>query len=273
MDRRQEFRSEGSRVARPPLLDGPARRSHRRAAWAPARARDGRRSRAMGDTLAEGRSRARRDRRSPVHGVSERGPGAIVRPDPGSDGHLGGHLRPSAGRMDHLCMAGPDRVVASRLLLPASRLSTRSLMAQRGPANPTAARVTRRAPLPAPRWQTPLPRTVVGSWGPDVDGLRRGRARDPARSLATPGDQPRARVRCKDGRLVHRHYLVSAGRQNGKTVGVRSLVGWALTAAGDAGLGAHPRPRARSDASARPVHRRARRSRADPQRSRGSASR
>jgi hypothetical protein len=31
-------------------------------------------------------------------------------------------------------------------------------------------------------------------------------------------------------RLVHRQYLVSAGRQNGKTVVFRSLIGWALTA-------------------------------------------
>lgn len=34
-----------------------------------------------------------------------------------------------------------------------------------------------------------------------------------------------------DGRLVHRAYLVSTGRQNGKTAIVRALIGWALTAA------------------------------------------
>ena len=34
-----------------------------------------------------------------------------------------------------------------------------------------------------------------------------------------------------DGRLVHRQYLVSTGRQNGKTAAVRALIGWALTAA------------------------------------------
>jgi hypothetical protein len=89
--------------------------------------------------------------------------------------------------------------------------------------------VTGRA-LPAPRWQTPLPPGVVGSWGPDVEdfartdlGIRfdRWQRRAVNRALAF-GD---------DGRLVHRHYLISAGRQNGKTGAVRSLLGWALTAA------------------------------------------
>jgi hypothetical protein len=32
-----------------------------------------------------------------------------------------------------------------------------------------------------------------------------------------------------DGRLVHREYLVSTGRQSGKTALVRALIGWALT--------------------------------------------
>jgi hypothetical protein len=35
----------------------------------------------------------------------------------------------------------------------------------------------------------------------------------------------------RDGRLVHQHYLISTARQNGKTLVVRSLIGWALTAA------------------------------------------
>jgi hypothetical protein len=124
----------------------------------------------------------------------------------------------------------PARIASSlpRLLLPASRLSTRSLMAQRGPANPTAARVTRRAALPEPRWQTPLPETVVGSWGPDVErfaGAELGIVFDRWQRRAIN----RALAFDAAGRLVHRHYLVSAGRQNGKTGGVRSLVGWALT--------------------------------------------
>jgi hypothetical protein len=87
----------------------------------------------------------------------------------------------------------------------------------------------RRRTLPAPRWQTPLPVTVVGSWGPDVGRyvkrrlgltLDRWQQRGLNRALAYDASM----------RLVHRHYLLSAGRQNGKTVGVRGLVGWALTA-------------------------------------------
>lgn len=84
--------------------------------------------------------------------------------------------------------------------------------------------------LPAPRWQTPLPASVAGSWGPDVEvwaarelGIRldRWQRRALNRALAVDGA----------GRLVHRIYLVSTGRQQGKTVTVRSLIGWALTAA------------------------------------------
>jgi hypothetical protein len=82
--------------------------------------------------------------------------------------------------------------------------------------------------LPAPRWQTPLPGGVVGSWGPDVAAwalaelgivLDRWQKRALNRALAYDAR----------GLLVHRHYLVSAGRQNGKTVLVRALIGWALT--------------------------------------------
>lgn len=84
--------------------------------------------------------------------------------------------------------------------------------------------------LPAPRWQTPLPPTVTGSWGPDVErwalvelGIRldRWQRRAINRALATDAG----------GRLVHQLYLISTGRQNGKTAVVRSLIGWALTAA------------------------------------------
>lgn len=84
------------------------------------------------------------------------------------------------------------------------------------------------ARYPSPRWQTPLPPGVVGSWGPDVAaaaerilGIRldRWQRRALNRALAF-GD---------DGRLVHRLYLVSTARQNGKTALVRSLIDWALT--------------------------------------------
>jgi hypothetical protein len=87
--------------------------------------------------------------------------------------------------------------------------------------------MTRR--LPAPRWQTPLPPTVVGSWGPEVAWWAE-------RELAIRLDRwqrlaiNRALAVDANDLLVHQHYLISTGRQNGKTAIVRSLVGWALTA-------------------------------------------
>jgi len=87
---------------------------------------------------------------------------------------------------------------------------------------------TRRARIPAPRWETPLPAGVVGSWGPLVVAfarrelgieLDRWQVRAIARALAVDAA----------GRLVHREYLVSTGRQSGKTALVRALLGWALT--------------------------------------------
>lgn len=86
----------------------------------------------------------------------------------------------------------------------------------------------RRRP-PAPRWQTPLPPGVDGSWGPDVARF----ARD---ELGLTLDRPQQRALNRalatiGGRLAHRVYLLSEGRQSGKTVTVRSLIGWALTAA------------------------------------------
>src|SRR3954467_14617503 len=74
-----------------------------------------------------------------------------------------------------------------------------------------------------------MPPGVVGSWGPDVAayvaaelGIRLDvwQRRSLNRALAFDAT----------GRLVHRHYRRAAGRQNGKTVGVRGLLGWALTA-------------------------------------------
>lgn len=86
--------------------------------------------------------------------------------------------------------------------------------------------MTRR--LPAPRWQTPLPPGVAGSYGPIV-GLycRRG--------LGFPLDtwQQRAinRALAHDEamRLVHSLYLISTGRQQGKTLISRVVIGAALT--------------------------------------------
>ena len=83
--------------------------------------------------------------------------------------------------------------------------------------------------LPAPRWQTPLPSSVVGSWGPEIADWAR-------RELGITLDrwQQRALNRAlavdADDRLVHQLYLISTARQNGKTALVRSLIGWALTA-------------------------------------------
>jgi len=88
--------------------------------------------------------------------------------------------------------------------------------------------VTRRARLPAPRWETPLPPTVVGSWGPLVVGFAR-------RELGITLDRWQVRVINRAlavdaaGRCVFREYLCSTSRQQGKTALVRSLIGWALT--------------------------------------------
>ncbi len=83
--------------------------------------------------------------------------------------------------------------------------------------------------LPAPRWQTPLPDGVIGSWGPLVADYMRQELRivpDRWQELALN----RALAYGADLKLVHRVYLVSLGRQNGKTTLVRGLVGTALTA-------------------------------------------
>lgn len=88
--------------------------------------------------------------------------------------------------------------------------------------------MTSRRRLPAPRWETPLPPQTVGSWGPLVVTFAR-------RVLGLQLDrwQVRAILRAlavdADGRLVHREYLISTARQQGKTALVRSLIGWALT--------------------------------------------
>jgi hypothetical protein len=82
--------------------------------------------------------------------------------------------------------------------------------------------------LPPPRWETPLPATVVGSWGALV-------VRFAADELGIQLDAWQRRVILRAlavdrfGRLVHREYLCSTGRQQGKTALVRSLLGWALT--------------------------------------------
>lgn len=85
-----------------------------------------------------------------------------------------------------------------------------------------------RPAYPVPRWQTPLPANVVGSWGPDVAALARS-----VLGIELDRWQRRALNRAlaydAAGQLVHRHYLISTARQNGKTALVRALVVWALT--------------------------------------------
>lgn len=95
-----------------------------------------------------------------------------------------------------------------------------------------------------PRWQTPLPPNIVDSWGPTVTDYARAElgveldvwqqrvlnralaiAQDP-RTISLPGRPVQRGV----PHLAHRIYLASSGRQNGKTLTVRSLVGTALTA-------------------------------------------
>jgi hypothetical protein len=85
------------------------------------------------------------------------------------------------------------------------------------------------SPLPLPRWQTPLPESVRGSWGPfvadlaaDLLGIRLDDWQQRAINRALATDEA--------GKLVHRSYLISTARQNGKTALVRSLIAWALTA-------------------------------------------
>jgi hypothetical protein len=94
-----------------------------------------------------------------------------------------------------------------------------------------------------------MPAGAVGSWGPLVVAFAR-------RELGLELDRWQARAVTRalavnaGGRLLHREYLISTARQNGKTAIVRALVGWALTtAAGPAwellyGL-AHTRAQAR----------------------------
>lgn len=74
-----------------------------------------------------------------------------------------------------------------------------------------------------------MPPGAVGSWGPDVEawarhrlGLRLDRWQRDAldRALATDAQ----------GALAHRVYVVSLGRQGGKSTLVRALAGWALSA-------------------------------------------
>lgn len=81
-----------------------------------------------------------------------------------------------------------------------------------------------------PRWRTPLPRRARMSYG---SAVTRWAERELGVVLLDWQQDALEHVLACDrrGRLVHAIYLVSAGRQNGKTTMVRALVGWGLTAA------------------------------------------
>ena len=90
------------------------------------------------------------------------------------------------------------------------------------------------APLPRPRWETALPRGFDYSWGPTVSAHASEYLRDDTgRPLTLDPWQRRALNRAlacdADGVLAHRLYLLSTGRQNGKTVVIRPLASWGLT--------------------------------------------
>src|SRR5262245_22405225 len=78
-----------------------------------------------------------------------------------------------------------------------------------------------------PRWETPKPRGVAGSYGPAVTGwakrrlgLEHGRWQAHALDGALRHD--------RNGDLIARVALLSTGRQCGKSVIVRSFFGWML---------------------------------------------
>lgn len=88
--------------------------------------------------------------------------------------------------------------------------------------------------LPVPRWETPLPPGYDYSWGPTVAAWSTVNLRDSLnRPLLLDVWQRRVLTRAlacdADGNLAHRLYLVSTGRQNGKTVVIRPVAGWGLT--------------------------------------------
>lgn len=78
-----------------------------------------------------------------------------------------------------------------------------------------------------PRWETPVPSGVCGTYGKLAITWAR-------RNLGITVGPWQARVinamlRCdRDGNLIHRTALLSTGRQNGKSVIVRVVVGWML---------------------------------------------
>jgi hypothetical protein len=78
-----------------------------------------------------------------------------------------------------------------------------------------------------PRWETPKPAGVVGSYGDQaIEWARR------ERGIIVGPWQARAITAAlrydKDGDLIHRTVLLGTGRQNGKSVIVRVIVGWLL---------------------------------------------
>lgn len=78
-----------------------------------------------------------------------------------------------------------------------------------------------------PRWETPDPSGVTGSWGPAIVGWAAselGLIFDPWQEYVAY----KAFRHGKDKRFIHRKVLYSSARQNGKSVIVRAFFGWLL---------------------------------------------
>lgn len=81
--------------------------------------------------------------------------------------------------------------------------------------------------LVLPRWETPAPKGVTGSYGPAIRvwaKRERGRIYGPWQSYVI--DQ--AMRHDKAGDVIARIILIGVGRQNGKTVIVEDIIGWFL---------------------------------------------
>ena len=122
----------------------------------------------------------------------------------------------SAGRSGFEVAIAPSRVVFPAYSPPVPKPS---------PKRHTRARVT---PIASgPRWETPIPRGVAGTYGPLVVAWAK-------RELGVTLGRWQAYVvgqilrYDRNGDLIARTALLSTARQNGKSLIVRSIVGWAL---------------------------------------------
>ena len=89
--------------------------------------------------------------------------------------------------------------------------------------------VRRRRGLPKPRYETPLPPWATHTFGPAV--ARWAKRAIGLTLLRWQIDALAWALACSpDGKLAHRHVLISTGRQNGKTSLARALLGFAVMA-------------------------------------------